>query len=171
MLNVGASSPLNLHRKALQTKLNPSGSNSSRSVTGHRSFYSSNKSVTSDDHGAVDLEGGINHHPPSTPHNSSLVSLQTRDTSPSRDGYDRDPPTVLGIRLVSSGSERSCSRGRSGQQAHVNILSDSEGNPRSSAPSHKVRKVPNFRLGNPFLNASPEVRLTLSLAVAIEDAT
>jgi len=146
MLNVGASSPLNLRRKALQARLNPSASNSSRSVIGHRSFHSS-KSVTSDDHGATDLEGGNNHHPHSIPQTPSSASFRTEEASPSRDGHDRDqdPPTVLNIRLASGGvygSESSRSRGRSGQRiakTYVNVASDSEeGNSRSSAPPHTV---------------------------------
>lgn len=145
MLNVGASSPLNLHRKALRAKLNPSASNSSRSVMGHRSFHSSNKSVVSSDHGAIHFEGDNTCHLPSIPQNSSLISFQTED-SPSRDGHDdhdRDPPTVLNIRLASGGvygSERSLGRGRFGHQTYVSVVSDSEeGDSRSSAPSHKVR--------------------------------
>jgi len=178
MLNVGASSPLNLHRKALQAKLNPSASNSSRSVIGHRSFYSSNKSMTSDDHGATDLEGGNNHHPHSIPQNSSLVSFRTEEASPSRDGHDRgqDPPTVLNIRLASGGvygSERSRSRGRSSQRiakAHVDVASDSEeGNSRSSAPSHTVCNR-SFWLDDLFLNATPDICFTVSFTVVIEGA-
>lgn len=142
MLNVGASSPLNLRRRVLQSKLNPSASDSSRSVIGHRSFYSSNKSVISDDRGAVDLEGGNNHHPYSH-QDPSLVSFRTEEASPSRHSHDhdQDPPTVLNIRLANGGvygSERSCSRGRSGRRTYVSAVSDSEGISRSSAPSHKV---------------------------------
>lgn len=179
MLNVGASSPLNLHRKALQAKLNPSATNSSRSVIGHRSFYSSNKSVTSDDRGTTDFEGGNNHHPHSIPQNSSLVSFRTEEGSPSRDGHDRDqdPPTVLNIRLASGGvygSERSRSRGRSGWRIakthYVNVGSDSEeGNSRSSAPSHTVCNR-TFRLGDLSLNATPDICFTISLTVVIEGA-
>ena len=147
MLNVGASSPLNLHKEALRARLNPSASNSSRSVMGHRSFYSSNKSVTSDDRCATDLEGGSSHHPHSIPQNSSLLSFRTEEASPSRESHDhdRDPPTVLNIRLVSGGvygSERSRSRGRSGQRiayADANVAANpEEGKSRSSAPSHTV---------------------------------
>jgi len=151
MLNVGASSPLNLHRETLRTRLNPSASNSSRSVMGHRSFYSSNKSVTSDDRCATDLEGGNNHHPHSIPQSSSLVSLRTEEASPSRESHDQDPPTVLNIRLASRGvygPDRSRSRGRSGHpvaNVHVNVTSG-EGNPRSPAPSHTVCNR-TFRLG------------------------
>ena len=156
MLNVGASSPLNLHREVLQTRLNPSASNSSRSVTGHHSFYSSNKSVTSDDHCATDLEGGSSHHTRLIPQNPSLASFRTEEASPSRDGHDhgRDPPTVLNIRLASSGvydSERNRRRGRSGQRianTYVNVASeDGEGKSRSSAPSHTVCNR-TFRLGD-----------------------
>jgi len=155
MLNVGASSPLNLHREALRTRLNPSASNSSRSVMGHRSFYSSNKSVTSDDRCATDLEEGNHHHLHSIPKSPPLVPLQT-EASPSRDGCDRDqdPPTVLNIRLASRGVyglDRSRSRGRSGQwvaNTHVNATSDfGEGNFRSRAPSHTVCNR-TFRLDN-----------------------
>ena len=178
MLNVGASSPLNLHRKALQAKLNPSASNSSRSVIGQRSFYSS-KSVTLDDHGATDLEGGNNHHPHSIPQNPSLASFQT-EASPNRDGHDRDrvPPTVLNIRLVSGGvygSERSRSRGRSSQRiakAYAEAASDfEEGNSKSSALSYTVCNR-TFRRGNPTLNATPDICFTVSFTVVvIEDTT
>ena len=151
MLNVGASSPLNLHRKALQAKLNPSASNSSRSVIGHPSFYSNNnKSVTSD---ATNFEGDNSHHPHSIPKNSSLVSFQSED-SPSRDGHydhDRDPQPVLNIRLASGGiysSDRSHGRGRLGHQTYVRVVSNSKGgNPRSSTPSHKVCNR-TFQLGD-----------------------
>ena len=180
MLDVGASSPLNLHREALQTRLNPSASNSSRSVIGHRSFYSSNKSVTSDDHCAIDLEGGGSHHPRSIPQNSSSVSFRTEEASPSRDGHDRDqdPPPVLNIRLASGGvygSEHSRRRGRSGQRiadTHISAASeDGEGNSRSPAPSHTVCNR-TFRLGDLSLNAAPESScFTVSLIVAIESAT
>ena len=144
MLNVGASSPLNLHRKALQSKLNPSASNSSRSVIAHRSFQSSTKSVTLGDHSAADLQGANNHRPHSFPQNSSLVSFQTEGTLPNGDGHGCDPdsPTVLNIRLASGGvygSERSYSRARSSQRTYVSVASDSEEEiSRSSAPSHKV---------------------------------
>ncbi|KAF9793258.1 hypothetical protein BJ322DRAFT_116065 [Thelephora terrestris] len=144
MLNVGASSPLNLHRKALQSRLNPSASNSSRSVTAHRSLYSSNKSMTFSGHAAADLQGANIHLPHSSPHNSSLVSFQTEEASPSRRGHDcdRDSPTVLNIRLASGGvygSERSQNRGRSSQRTYVSVVSDSEErNSRSPAPFHKV---------------------------------
>ena len=179
MLNVGASSPLNLHRKALQAKLNPSASNSSRSVIGHHSFYSSNKSVTSDDRGATDLEGGNNHHPHSIPQNSSLVSFRTEEASPSRNcqGRDQDPPTVLNIRLASGGvygSERSRSRGRSGwriaKKRYINGGSDSEEeNSRSSAPSHTVCNR-TFRPADLSLNATPDICFTISFTVVIEGA-
>ena len=177
MLNVGASSPLNLHREALRTRLNPSASNSSRSVMGHRSLYSSNKSVTSDDRCATDLEGGNNHHPRSIPQSPSLVSLRTEEASPSREGHDRDQdsPTVLNIRLASRGvygSDRSRSRGRSGQRVanvYVNVTSR-ERNSRSPAPSHTVCNL-TFRLGDPSLNAPPDICFTVSLAVTIEGAT
>jgi hypothetical protein len=145
MLNVGASSPLNLHRKALHSRLNPSASNSSRSVIAHRSFYGSNKSMTlSGGQAAADLQGANIHLPHSSPHNSSLVSFQTEEASPSRRGHDcdRDSPTVLNIRLASGGvygSERSQSRGRSSQRTYVSVVSDSEERiSRSSAPFHKV---------------------------------
>jgi len=179
MLNVGSSSPLNLHRKALQAKLNPSASSSSRSVMGHRSFYSSNKSMTSDDHGATDLEGGNNDHPHSIPQKPSLMSFRSEEASPSRDGHDRgqDPPTVLNIRLASGGiygSERSRSRGRSTQRiakAYVDIASDSEeGNSRSSTPPHTVCNRP-FRLGDLFLNTTPDICFAVSFTVVIEGAT
>ena len=179
MLNVGASSPLNLRRKALQAKLNPSASNSSRSVIGHHSFYSSSKSVTSGDRGATDLGGGNNHHPHSIPQNPSLVSFQTEEASSSRDDHDRDqdPPTVLNIRLASGGiygSEGSRSRGRSDQRIakiRPDVAFDSEeGNPRSSAPSHTVCNR-TFRLGDPSLNATPDICFTVLLTVVIEDAT
>jgi hypothetical protein len=154
MLNVGASSPLNLRRKALQPRLNPSASNSSRSMIGHRSFYSSNKSVTSDDRGATDLEGGGSNDPPSIPQNSSLVSFRTEDASPGRDGHDRDrnPPTVLNIRLANGGVyglERGRSRGRI-TCTDINAASDSEeGNSGSSVPSHPVRNQ-TFRRAAPL---------------------
>jgi len=177
MLNVGASSPLNLHREALRTRLNPSASNSSRSVMGNRSFYSSNKSVTSDDRCATDLEGGNNHHPHSIPQSSSLVSLRTEEASPSREGRDRDQdsPTVLNIRLASRGvydSDRSRSRGRSGHRVanvYVNVTSG-ELDSRSPAPSHTVCNR-TLRLGDPSLNATPDICFTVSLTVAIEGAT
>jgi len=178
MLNVGASSPLNLRRKALQAKLNPSASNSSRSVTGHPSF-SSNKSATSDDRGATDLGGGNNHHPHSIPQNSSLVSFRTEEASSSRDGHDRDqdPPTVLNIRFASGGiygSEGGRSRGCSDQQiakTYPDVAFHSEeGNTRSSAPSRTVCN-PTFRLGDLSLNATPDICFTVSLTVVIEDAT
>jgi len=142
MLNVGASSPLNLHRKSLQAKLNPSASNSS--VLGHRSFYSSNKSVTLGDHGATDFEGDNNHHPHLIPRNSSLVSFRTEE-SPSRDGRDdrdQDQPTVLNIRLANGGvygSDRSTVGGRFAHQTYVGVVSGSEErHSRSSAPSYKT---------------------------------
>ena len=162
MLNVGASSPLNLHREALRARLNPSASNSSRSVMGHRSLYSSNKSVTSDDRCATDLEGGNNHHSHSIPQSSSLVSLQTEEASPSRDGHDcdQDLPTVLNIRLASRGtygSERSRSRGRPGQRmanAYTDVTPDlGEENSRSPPPSHTVCNQP-FRMGDSSLTAT-----------------
>ena len=171
MLNVGESSPLNLHREALQARLNPSASNSSRSVIGHRSFYSSNKSVTSDDHCTTDLEGGGSHDPHSILPNSSLVSFRTEEASPNRDGhdYDQDPPTVLNIRLASDGvydSERGRGRGRPGQRiarTYVNIASeDGEGNSRSSAPSHTVC-IRTFRLGD-LSKRYPRVHLFHGLA-------
>jgi len=172
MLNVGASSPLNLHKKALKAKLNPSTSSSSRSAIGYRSFYSSSKSVASGDHVVIDLEGGNNHNPHSIPQNPSLVSFQTEEGH----GRDRDPPTVLGIRLASGGvyrSGRSRSRGRSSQriaQTYVNGASDSEeGSSRSSAPSHTVRNR-TFRLDDPSLNATPGICFTFSFTVVIEDA-
>lgn len=177
MLNVGASSPLNLHRKALKAKLNASASSSSRSVIGYRSFYSSSKSVTSADRGAIDLEGGNNHNPQSIPQNSSLVSFQTEEALSSKDGHgrDQDPPTVLGIRLASGGvyrSGRSRSRGRSSQRiakTFVDDASDSEeGSPRFSAPSHTVCNR-TFRLGDPSLNPTPGFRFAVSLTVVIED--
>lgn len=173
MLNVGASSPLNLHRKALQAKLNPSASNSSRSVIAHRSFYSSSKSVTSDDRGVTDLGGGNNHHPHSIPQNSSLVSFRTEEASPSRDGDDRDqdPPTVLNIRLASGGVyglEGSRSRGRSDQRIVRTCpevaFDPEEANLRSSAPSHTVCDR-TFRLEDPSLNATPDVCFTVLLTV------
>lgn len=179
MLNVGASSPLNLHRKVLQGKLNPSASNSSRSVIGHRSFYSSSKSVTSEDRGAIDLEGGDNHYPHSVPQNPSLVSFRTEEASPSRDGHDRDqdPPTVLSIRLANGwvyGPERGRSGRRSDEriaQTFADAASDSEdGNPRSSAPSRAVCNR-TFRLGDPPLNATPDICFTVSFIVVIKDAT
>jgi len=179
MLNVGASSPLNLHRKALQAKLNPSASNSSRSVIAHRSFYSSSKSVTSDDRGVTDLGGGNDHHPHSIPQNSSLVSFRTEEASPSRDGNDRDqdPPTVLNIRLASGGvygSEGSRSRGRSDQRIVRTCpevaFDPEEGNLRSSAPSHTVCDR-TFRLEDPSLNATPDICFTVSLTVVIGNAT
>lgn len=149
MLNVAASSPLNLHRRALQAKLNPSATNSSRSVTGRRSFYSSNKSVTSEDRGATHFEGDSD-HPHSIPRSSSLVSFQT-EHSPSRDDHDRDPPTVLNIRLASGGvygSERSCDREPLGHQTYVSAAPDPEGrNSKSPAPSHKVCSR-TFQLGD-----------------------
>lgn len=153
MLNVGASSPLNLHRKALRAKLNPSASNSSRSVIAHRSFHSSNRSVTSDDHEVTHFDGDNNLHSHSTPQNPSLVSFHAEE-SPSRDGHDDrdpDPPTVLNIRLSSGGvygSERGCHRGRFGHQTYVSVFSDSEErNSRSSAPPHKVC-IRTFQLGD-----------------------
>ena len=179
MLNVGASSPLNLRRKTLQAKLNPSASSSSRSVIGNRAFYSSSKSVTSDDRDATDPGGSSNHHPHSIPQNSSLVSFRTEETSPTRDDHDRDqdPPTVLNIRLASGGvygSERSRNRGRSDQRivkTHPEIAFDSEeGNLRSLAPSHTVCNR-TFRLGDPSLNATPDICFTVFLTVVIEDAT
>lgn len=147
MLNVGTASPLNLHRKALQAKLHPSATNSSYSVIRQRSFYSSSKSVTSDDRGATDLEGGNNHHPHPVPQNPSLVSFRTDEASPSRDSHDhdQDPPTVLNIRLANGGlynPERGRSREHSGRRItkpYVDVASGSEdGNSRSPAPSHPV---------------------------------
>jgi hypothetical protein len=180
MLNVGASSPLNLHRKTLQARLDPSASNSSRSVIGLRSFYSSNKSVTSDDHGATDLEGGNSLHPRSIPQNPSLVSFRTEEASPSRGGRDRDQdsPTVLNIRLASGGvygSEPSRSRRRSGQRTtsmRANVVgSDSEeGNTRSSTRSRTVCNR-TFRLGDLSLNTTPDIHFTVLLTIAIECAT
>ena len=179
MLNVAASSPLNLRRKALQAKLNPSGSNSSRSVIGHHSFQSSSKSMPLDDHGTIDLEGGNNHYPHSIPQNSSLVSFRTEEASPSRGGHDRDqdPPTVLNIRLANGwvyGSERSRSRGRSDRRIAktcAEVGSDSEeGNSGSSAPSHTVCNR-TFRLDDPSLNATPDICFATWLTVVIENAT
>lgn len=175
MLNVGASSPLNLHRKALQAKLNPSAGNSSQSVVGRRSFNSSGKSVTSEDHGVSDLEGGNNHHPHSIPQNHSLASLHTEVASSSRDAHDHDQnsPTVLNIQLACGGvydSDRSCSRGRSGRRTSVSALSDSEeGNSRSSALSHKVCNRTS-RPGDPSLNADPDTCFTVSVTVVVEGA-
>lgn len=177
MLNVGKSSPLNLHRKALQAKLHPSATNSSHSMMGRRSFYSSSRSLTSDDRGATDLEGGNNHHPHPILQNPSLMSLRTDDASPSRDSHDhdQDPPTVLNIRLASGGvyhSERGRSREHSGRRitkSYVDVASDSEdGDSRSSAPSHPVCNR-TFRLGDPSLNAAPDICFTVSFAVVIEN--
>lgn len=154
MLNVGASSPLNLHRKVLQAKLNPSASNSSRSVIAHPLFYSSNKSVTSDDRGATHFEGDNDNHFHPIPQNPSLLSFQTEE-SPSRDGHDdhdRDPPTVLNIRLASGGVYDLERTGRFGHQSYVSVVSDSdEGHSRSSAPSHKVCNR-TFQLDDPLSN-------------------
>jgi len=177
MLNVGASSPLNLHRKALQARFDPSFSNSSHSVTGDRSFCGSNKSGPgTDNHSATDLEGGNNHHPHTIPQNPSLVSFHTGEASPSRYGHgrDQDPPTILNIRLANRGVydlERSRHRGRSGQRISARAASDSEeANSRSSAPPYTVCNQ-TFRLGDPSLNATPDICFAVSLTVATESST